>query len=110
MKSTNLNDEIIFAIKETKIIAKIIKSGSTCLACFISNPFLIEGHHVGGRKHSSIIIPLCANCHLLASKNQINYGKKWLEFCKTEHEKIQFVIQDLEFLLDKTRRFYNGTC
>ena len=104
MTSIQIDQELKSAIKETKSIAKIIKSGSTCLVCFVSNPFLIERHHIGGKKHVSVIIPLCANCHVLASKNQISYGQKWLEFQKLEPEKIQFVINDLEFLIDKMRR------
>jgi len=101
-----VDQELKLAIKETRVIAKLIKSGSTCLVCFVSNPFLIERHHVGGIKHSSVTIPLCANCHVLASKNQISYDKKWLEFRKLEPEKVQFVINDLEFLIGKMRRIY----
>lgn len=103
-----VDEELKSAIKETKSIAKIIKSGSTCLVCFISNPFLIEKHHIGGKKHSSVTIPLCANCHVLASKNQISYNKKWLEFQKSEPEKVQFVIKDLEFLIGQARRILHG--
>ena len=99
-----VDTELQSAIKETRVIAKLIKLGSTCLVCFVSNPFLIEKHHVGGKKHSSVTIPLCANCHVLASKNQISYGQKWLEFQKYEPEKIQFIIKDLEFLIDKMRK------
>ncbi len=103
-----VDKELQSAIKETKSIAKLIKSGSTCLVCFVSNPFLIEKHHVGGKKHSSVTIPLCANCHVLVSKNQISYDQKWLEFQKSEPAKAQFVINDLEFLIDKMRRILHG--
>ena len=107
MTSIQADQELNSAIKETKSIGKIIKSGSKCLVCFISNPFLIERHHIGGKKHSSVTIPLCANCHVLASKNQISYGQKWLEFQKSEPEKVQFVINDLEFLIGKMRRIFS---
>ena len=109
MTSIQVDQELKSAIKETKSIAKLIKLGLTCLVCFISNPFLIEKHHLGGKKHSSVIIPLCANCHVLASKNQISYGQKWLEFQKSESEKAQFVINDLEFLIDKMRKILHDT-
>lgn len=101
-----VDTELQSAIKETKSIAKLIKLGSTCLVCFTSNSFLIEKHHIGGKKHSSVIIPLCANCHVLASKNQISYDQKWLEFQKYEPEKIQFIIKDLEFLIYQIRRIH----
>ncbi len=107
MTSIQVDQELKSAIKETKSIAKLIKSGSTCLVCFVSNPFLIEKHHLGGKKHSSVTIPLCANCHVLASKNQITYDKKWLEFQKLEPEKARFVINDLEFLIDQMRKFFH---
>jgi len=106
LTSIQVDQELKSAIKETKSIAKLIKSGSTCLVCFVSNPFLIEKHHLGGKKHSSVIVPLCANCHVLASKNQISYNKKWLEFQKLEPEKVQFVINDLEFLIGQMRRIF----
>jgi len=101
-----VDTELQSTIKETKSIGKLIKLGSTCLVCFISNPFLIEKHHIGGKKHSSVTIPLCANCHVLASKNQISYDQKWLEFQELEPEKIQFVIKDLEFLIYQMRKIH----
>lgn len=106
MTSIQVDKELQSAIKETRVIAKLIQSGSTCLVCFVSNPFLIEKHHIGGKKHSSVTIPLCANCHVLASKNQISYDQKWLEYQKSEPEKAQFVIKDLEFLIDKMRKIH----
>ena len=108
MKSIRLDDELKSAIKETKVIAKIIKSGCTCLTCFISNPFLIETHHVGGRKNSSISVPLCASCHVLASKKQLSYDSQWAKTAKFEAEKAQYVISDLEFLINQIKAWLNG--
>jgi hypothetical protein len=98
LKSTSLDASLQYAIKETSVIAKIIESGSTCLLCFVTNPFVIEWHHVGGRKNSSVLLPLCANCHLLASKNQQNYTQRWSEHNKPDYQKILFVLKDLQFL------------
>lgn len=98
MKSTSLDAILQSAIKETSTIAKIIESGSTCLLCFVTNPFVIEWHHVGGRKNSSVLLPLCANCHLLASKNQYNYAQHWSKHDKPDYQKILFVLKDLQFL------------
>ena len=107
MTSIQADNKLKSAIKETKSIAKLIKSGSTCLVCFVSNPFLIEKHHVGGKKHSSVTIPLCANCHVLASKNQISYDKKWLEFQELEPAKAQFVINGLELSSEQMKRIFH---
>lgn len=35
-----------------------------------------EQHHVGGRKHSAVTIPLCAQCHNIATITD-NYGRDW---------------------------------
>ena len=102
----NLDNELKSAIKETRIIAKLIKSGCTCLTCFVTNPFLIEEHHVGGRKNSSLKVPLCANCHLLASKNQLSYRQNWLGESKTEAERARYVIEDLKFLIRRLEGNY----
>ena len=67
---TKLDDDLKSAIKETRCIAKLILQGSTCLVGFCSNPFVIEWHHIGGKKNSSFLLPLCANGHVLASKIQ----------------------------------------
>ena len=106
MRSTNLDKELQSAIRETRVIANLIKSGCTCITCFVANPFLIEEHHVGGRKNSSLKVPLCANCHLLASKNQLSYGQNWLEGGKTEPERARYVIGDLKFLIRRLERNY----
>lgn len=107
MRSTQTDKEILSAIKETKIISKIISYGSTCLACFNLNPFVIERHHVGGRKHSSVTLPLCANCHVLASRNQLSYGQKWLNSKISEPERLGYVIEDLNFLIKRIRELQN---
>lgn len=102
MRSTrhNFDSDLESAIKDTKIIAKIIESGSTCLTCFESNPHVIEWHHVGGKKNSSLLVPLCANCHLLASKNQLSYDQIWLK-SKPDSLKLLHVLKDLQFLEQK---------
>jgi len=102
----NLDNELKSAIKETRIIAKLIKSGCTCLTCFVTNSFLIEEHHIGGRKNSSLKVPLCANCHLLATKNQLSYGQNWLLVSKTEAERARYVIEDLKFLIRRLEGNY----
>ncbi len=96
----NFDKDLQLVIKETKIIAKIIESGSTCLLCFESNHFVIEKHHIGGRKNSSVLLPLCANCHLLASKNQLNYDEIWSK-SKPNSLQMLFVLKDLQFLEEK---------
>ena len=106
MKSTKAdnNFEFISAIKETRTIAKIIESGSTCLMCFVSDSCIIEGHHVGGKKNSSFIIPLCANCHVLATKNQLKYPQNWSK-SDVPSLKTLYVLRDLQFLEQKITQF-----
>ena len=106
MRSTkdDNNFEFISAIKETRVIAKIIESGSTCLTCFVSEPHIIEGHHVGGKKNFNFIIPLCANCHVLATKNQLNYPQNWSK-SGVPSLKMLYVLRDFQFLEQKITQF-----
>lgn len=103
MKSINpsTDESLKEAIKETRIISKIIKSGTTCLLCFENDPFVIEEHHLGGKTNCCITIPLCANCHLRASKNQLSYDKMWCKSNKPNLQKLLFVQKDLLFLVDQ---------
>jgi hypothetical protein len=89
------------AIRETKIISKMLDLGGTCLLCFENSPFVIEEHHLGGRKNCSIKVPLCANCHVLASKNQLNYDGIWSKADKPDVLKLLFVQKDLQYLQDR---------
>ena len=103
MKSTkvSLDESLKEAINETKIVSKIIESSGSCLLCFENNPFVLEGHHLGGKKNSSVTIPLCANCHILASKHQLSYDPMWLKPNKPDAIKSLFVLKDLHFLQDR---------
>jgi len=101
LKSTNHNESLKQAIKETKIVSKIIKLGTTCLLCFENDPFVIEEHHLGGKTNCTITIPLCANCHLRASKNQLSYDNLWNKRNKPNTLKLLFVLKDLQFLEDR---------
>ncbi len=89
------------AIEETKIVAKLIEIGGICLLCFENNPFVIEWHHIGGKTNSSVKLPLCANCHLLASKNQLTYGNLWCNPRKIDSLKLLYVLKDLHFLQNR---------
>jgi nitrate/TMAO reductase-like tetraheme cytochrome c subunit len=100
LKSTN-PESLKEVIKETKIISKLLESGTTCLLCFENNPFVIEWHHIGGKNNSSETIPLCANCHVLASKHQLTYDKIWKESKKSNILKLLFIQKDLQFLQDR---------
>ncbi|MEX0764222.1 MAG: hypothetical protein WEC35_07640 [Nitrosopumilaceae archaeon] len=104
MKSTKPSTDKTLkeAINETKIISKLIELGTTCLICFENNPFLLEWHHIGGKNNCSVTIPLCANCHLLASKNQLTYDRNWYESRKPELIKQLYILKDLQFLVNKT--------
>ncbi len=40
----------------------------TCATCGIYKP--IEKHHVAGRKHWAVTLPVCLNCHAILSHHQ----------------------------------------
>jgi len=101
LKSTS-HESLKEAINETKIISKLLETGVTCPICFENNPFVIEWHHIGGINNSSVTIPLCANCHLLASKQQLTYDRNWYETRKPDIIKHLYVLKDLQFLVNKT--------
>lgn len=103
MKSTkpSANESLNQAIKETKIISKMLESGGLCLVCSENNPFVLEWHHIGGKNNCSVTIPLCANCHVLASKNQLNYDGSWMKSKKPDVLKLLYILKDLQFLENK---------
>lgn len=41
-----------------------------CVTCSESDPFVLEKHHISGRKHSGDLAIVCANCHRKLSDQQ----------------------------------------
>lgn len=103
MKSTrvSVSESLKTAIKETKFISKLLELGCLCLVCNESNPFVIEWHHIGGKNNSSVTVPLCANCHVLATKNQLSYDETWTKSEKSDAVKRLYILKDLQFIENK---------
>lgn len=45
-----------------------LRGQGICLHCDELNPFLLENHHIFGRKVSDFTISMCANCHILSKR------------------------------------------
>jgi transcription elongation factor Elf1 len=46
-----------------KAYARLGTSTPACMICGENNPFCLERHEPGGRKHSELSVIICRNCH-----------------------------------------------
>ena len=61
------NREKVRMLKRTDDFFKRFIRCSCCVFCFESNPFMLEEHHIFGRKNN-LTIYLCSNHHSLLGK------------------------------------------
>ena len=65
-------------IEESKRIEEIIAKGSYCFVCGYSyDSMIIEMHHIGGKKNSKTMIPVCPNCHKVLTMKQRSWPTEW---------------------------------
>lgn len=65
--------------REQKSLDKFLAGSGCCIFCCIFDPFVLEEHHVAGRKHSGVTITVCANHHAILSRMQGSWPKEWLK-------------------------------
>lgn len=75
----NYNTEQKLLIKEQKAFDKFLAGNGCCLICFISNPGVLNEHHLAGRKHYWFTITVCANHHAILSQKQTSWPAEWLQ-------------------------------
>ena len=46
-------------------------AAASCLFCRESDIAVLQLHHVAGQANSDLLVPLCGNCHLIVSDEQI---------------------------------------
>ena len=85
MEPSNKNDtesyesEMARRGKEQKALDKFLAGAGCCIFCRIFDPFVLEEHHIAGRKHSAAMITVCANHHAILSRMQGSWPKEWLQ-------------------------------
>jgi hypothetical protein len=65
--------------REQKVCDKLLAGAGHCIICGATDPIVLEEHHIAGRKHSDLMVTLCANCHQKLSRRQQSYPISWLE-------------------------------
>ncbi|MGI0062440.1 MAG: hypothetical protein ACREBA_08315, partial [Nitrosotalea sp.] len=66
-----------------------------CVMCFHSDPFDLEGHHVGARANSDFIVSTCRNCHGKLSRKQYDWPEGWSKKNKDEKKKTGCLLMGL---------------
>jgi uncharacterized protein YlaI len=81
-------DDVEILIRENKWLKQFFEGQGCCTICGHSDPFDLEGHHVGGKSNSPYLISLCRNCHGRVSRKQYSWPKGWSEKNKPKSQKI----------------------
>lgn len=50
---------------------QFLKGDGCCLICFETNPFMLENHHIFGKKSNDLKFTFCANHHVLLGKKPV---------------------------------------
>jgi hypothetical protein len=83
----------------------------SCVACGESNPFVLELHHIAGRKHSNDLSTVCANCHRKLSNKQRDHVAPGSTVPKGQSANIGHFLLGLadflEMIVEALRRFGN---
>lgn len=82
-------------IREQKAMDKFLTGSGCCLICFISDPFVLEEHHLGGRKHNSLVVTICANHHAILSRMQGRWPREWLQQDLPANKRMAFMARGI---------------
>ena len=98
MEPSNSNDdnyesETAMRIREQKVRDKFLAGSGNCIFCSILNPFVLEEHHLAGRKHSDLTVTLCANHHTMLSRTQGAWPEDWLQKDLPVHKRMAFFLR-----------------
>lgn len=86
-------------VKEKKTYDKIITSDVFCIVCGHNNPLDIEYHHIGGKANSSLVIPLCRNCHGRVSRKQDLWPDGWSKKPKSINKCLAMLLRGISDIL-----------
>jgi hypothetical protein len=86
-------------IKETRFQEKFLSGSGCCLICYISDPLVLEEHHVGGRANSNFTITVCANHHQKLSRMQKSWPPNWASKKNAPEVRKSLIIRGISDLL-----------
>ena len=73
-------DDFDRALNEATAWCDWVEAGAAgaegCVVCDSVGP--LEGHHVAGRRHSELTVPVCVPCHRRLSERQDAWDPRWL--------------------------------
>ena len=103
-------------ISEQKVRDKLLSGRCLCCICGDMDPRVLEEHHIAGRKHSTLTVTLCGNCHRKLSRKQRSYPNCWLQPHLSPLKCIAFTLRGLadilraisDFLLEQDEDDKNG--
>lgn len=66
--------------REVELCLQLTSTGGFCVLCgYHTDPLNIQWHHIAGRKHDDVTIPVCLNCHSSLSRMQNGRPMFWYE-------------------------------
>lgn len=94
--------------KELKMIDQLISTGGYCVLCgYHLDPRNIELHHIAGRKHGDVTVPVCHNCHQTLSRAQSDWPEEWLSSNQSPEVEMALMLRgqsDIHQLISKQLR------
>jgi hypothetical protein len=78
-------------------------SANGCVVCGSAGP--IEAHHVAGRRHSNLTVPVCVSCHRRLSERQYGWDPRWLSPERSPELDSSLVVRGLSDLCEERGRF-----
>lgn len=81
--------------KDQRAYNKFLIGSGCCLICFISDPFVLEEHHLAGRKHSDLTFTVCANHHAILSRMQGRWPNEWLQRDLPANKRVAFMVRGI---------------
>lgn len=64
--------------KEKRAYEQAITGGGLCLLCgAVLDPWIIQLHHIAGRRNNTLTIPLCPTCHTQLTLKQSRWPEEW---------------------------------
>jgi hypothetical protein len=64
--------------EEKRAYEEAVAGGGMCLLCGdVLDPWIIQEHHIAGRKNNSLTIPVCPTCHTQLTSKQSCWPEEW---------------------------------
>lgn len=90
------NEKLQREVWDERWINAIIEKGSYCMLCgVILDPWLLERHHIAGRRCDGTTISVCPTCHKELSRKQYSWDRRWTSDENDDQISLGFFLQGI---------------